>query len=105
MKRISYAKSKSHAVIKEEEGPEALYLVKIGLHEAKQPKLVVSGAEKANMDAEAAKKASETKRGLEDEDGSEDEGAGPAKKQRLDGEEGRITRLHGPDPSLKSLHS
>jgi hypothetical protein len=60
--RIQYAKSKSHAIIKEEEGPEALYMHKIGLHDAKTERLTVSGAEKAL-------EASKNKRELDQGDG------------------------------------
>lgn len=56
----------------------------MGIHEAKTPKLVVSGAEKANIDIEKAKKAGEKRTHEVD---SDDE-AGPAKKVRVD-EEGQ----------------
>ena len=56
----------------------------MGIHEAKAPKMVVSAAEKTNIDAEKAKKAGD-KRGLEVD--SDDE-AGPAKKSRVDDDEG-----------------
>lgn len=92
--RIQYAQSKSHATIRDQEGSEALYMVKMGIHEAKAPRLIVSGAEKANIDAEKAKK-----RGLNadnddvEEEEEQDEEQPAAKKSRTQApvqDDGRI---------------
>ena len=52
--RITYAKSKSHATVLAEDGPEALFKLQMGISDAKMPKMVVSGAEKSNIDAKKA---------------------------------------------------
>ncbi|KAK4704091.1 hypothetical protein P7C70_g2122, partial [Phenoliferia sp. Uapishka_3] len=81
--KITYAKSKSHATVGLEEGPEAVYAIKAGLRTAAEKaaggsRLTVSGAQKKLLDE--AKKA---KRGREDEEEEEDseEEDGPEKKK------------------------
>lgn len=70
--RIHYAKSNSHATILHNEGSEALYHTKLGVAEKKHGKLIVSSAQKDQMDAHAAA-SGKNKRGGGDSDDDEDE--------------------------------
>ncbi|KAM0745766.1 RNA-binding domain-containing protein [Meredithblackwellia eburnea MCA 4105] len=78
--RISYAKSKSHATIGLEEGPEAVYAIKAGLQSAleKTSRLTVSGAQRKQM--EDSKKAKRGREEEEEEEEDSDEDA-PEKKK------------------------
>ncbi|SCV70724.1 BQ2448_3486 [Microbotryum intermedium] len=102
--RVSYAKSPSHATIAYHEGPEAVYAIKLGLRSAadaasgsnNKSKLIVSSAQKNQLDA--LKKA---KRGRDDDGATEEEeddesehGEGPEKKK---GKTGDVEQHGGPE--------
>jgi hypothetical protein len=83
--RITYAKGKSHATVLQEEGPEALFRLKQGIFDSKTPKLTVSGAEKANIDAEKAKAASAKREREALEAGESDDDEEAAKRPKING--------------------
>jgi RNA recognition motif-containing protein len=97
--RISYANSQSHATVLHEQGPEALYALKMGLHDAleEHQRVTVSGAEKANIDAEKARQREKREREQEEEEEEEEEG------DQRQGKRGRIANGHGEEDS-EGLH-
>lgn len=80
VQRISFAKSTSHATIAAQEGPEAVYAIKLGLQTAAdkkksglQSKLTVSNAQRKQIDQANKAKRSRPGQGDDDDDDEEEE--------------------------------